>query len=425
MDLPLELIFKIAGELDSKSLHNLCCANAGLHNRLWENRSFWNYKCLKSYGRIKFKHQLSMRKLYFTFQQIISFGRNRYGELGVSVDNSNQQINCLGIRAKKVFAKGSCSFAIDHNNNVWGWGKNTNGQLGVPDLEKGSELFFKTFLRGLGLPANDTIDKPVKLDFKVKELAIGDNHTIFRRMDDTLWSCGINDNGQVGIRYIKHSRTPRFAAANVKKIAAGGYHSIYTDKKKIVWGCGNNEYWQIGTRGKHCFQKPVSSNMRAIKVAAGLVHTVIIDTNNHVWVTGYNDHGQLGIPTVPHITRFVKNGLKAKSIAVCDDHNLAIDRSGTVWVWGNNSYGQLGTGNYQSYDQPHKLAIKAKHIATGKKHSILIDLHGEVWVCGNNKHHQLTISAPRINVWTKIPHIIAKDVAAGSNHSLIAGTIIV
>jgi alpha-tubulin suppressor-like RCC1 family protein len=116
-----------------------------------------------------------------------SWGLNNYGQLGLSgfpmtlgseKDEPVEIQTFSNIRIKQIFASGNSSFALsDGGNNVYGWGDNRNGQLGlnymrsekvqVPKLIEFTEKVlneivvlqtkdgFKTFLAELYRPASN------------------------------------------------------------------------------------------------------------------------------------------------------------------------------------------------------------------------------------------------------------------------------
>ena len=79
------------------------------------------------------------------------------------------------------------TFCIDNAGNLWGWGCNTSGQLGVGS----SGNYFATPQLVSG-PAFD--GGPA-----VTQVSSGADHLMFLRADNSLWICGANASGQLGI----------------------------------------------------------------------------------------------------------------------------------------------------------------------------------------------------------------------------------
>jgi alpha-tubulin suppressor-like RCC1 family protein len=79
---------------------------------------------------------------------------------------------------------------------------------------------------------------------------------------------------------------------------AHAVHIIKADN--TVWGAGANQSGQLsngGTIKKYDFVQSLDSNSNAISalaVAGGALHTAVIKSDNTVWTVGYNNYGQLG-----------------------------------------------------------------------------------------------------------------------------------
>ncbi|KAI4890058.1 hypothetical protein NFI96_017205, partial [Prochilodus magdalenae] len=70
--------------------------------------------------------------------QIFSWGQNKYGQLGLGLEGpgvSTPQViqSLLGIPFAQIFAGGAHSFALTLSGTVFGWGRNKFGQLGLND----------------------------------------------------------------------------------------------------------------------------------------------------------------------------------------------------------------------------------------------------------------------------------------------------
>lgn len=70
--------------------------------------------------------------------QVFSWGQNRYGQLGLGVNEqsiSTPQIiqSLLGIPFAQISAGGAHSFTLTLSGAVFGWGRNKFGQLGLND----------------------------------------------------------------------------------------------------------------------------------------------------------------------------------------------------------------------------------------------------------------------------------------------------
>lgn len=78
--------------------------------------------------------------------QFFTWGQNSYGQLGLGKEcpsqASPQRVKSLdGIPLAQVAAGGAHSFALSLSGAVFGWGKNSSGQLGLSD-ERGMKVMF-------------------------------------------------------------------------------------------------------------------------------------------------------------------------------------------------------------------------------------------------------------------------------------------
>ena len=84
----------------------------------------------------------------------------------------------------------------------------------------------------------------------IKQIACGEGHTFIIKNDGSLWSCGYNNKGQLGLGDTTNKTTFTQVTTNinndVKQIACGGRHTVILKTDGSVWSCGDNEYGQLG-----------------------------------------------------------------------------------------------------------------------------------------------------------------------------------
>ncbi len=113
-----------------------------------------------------------------------AWGANYAGQLGNGTSNDSNvpiQVSALsGVTA--IAAGGEFSLALRNDGTVWGWGRNVDGQLGT------------------GIHT-DSSNVPVQMGVLsgITAIAAGGSHTLALKNDGTLWSCGDNYRGQLGI----------------------------------------------------------------------------------------------------------------------------------------------------------------------------------------------------------------------------------
>jgi regulator of chromosome condensation len=127
-----------------------------------------------------------------TCGKVFGWGDAESGKIGRMLNTRNKMVQALKI--EKVGAKNACdifcgnqhSFYINDKNQVFAWGLNNHGQLGI-----GSK--FNT-----SVPTHIKDLDPIEGDYVV-EVAGGEHHSIGRTKDGLVYCWGRNDEGQLGI----------------------------------------------------------------------------------------------------------------------------------------------------------------------------------------------------------------------------------
>ena len=136
----------------------------------------------------------------------------------------------------------------------------------------------------------------------INQIACGGYHTFIIKNDGSVWCCGYGGNGGLGLNSTTAQKTFVQVTTNisndVKQIACGHYHTVIIKNDGSVWSCGDNDHGQLGlgntTPQKTFTQVTTNINNDAKQVVCGHYHTYIIKKDG-VWVCGYNSDGQLGL----------------------------------------------------------------------------------------------------------------------------------
>ena len=138
---------------------------------------------------------------------------------------------------------------------------------------------------------------------EIKQIACGDYHTFILKNDGSVWSCGKNSSGQLGLG----TTTDRSIFTqvtidindDVKQIACGSNYTFILKNDGSVWSCGINVYGQLGLGNnttKNTFTQVTTNINNDVKqLACGENHTFILKNDGSVWSCGENDKGQLGL----------------------------------------------------------------------------------------------------------------------------------
>jgi len=240
----------------------------------------------------------------------------------------------------------------------------------------------------------------------VKQIAVGDYHTLYLTNDGKVKASGFNNYGQLGFGDNDKRNLPTEIPnlENVVAIAAGANFSVFLLGDKTVKVCGFNPYANGGLGfgyaedyEEHPIQ-PIQTLSPVYPNQEDAVTTFLIPT---------------AIPDVSNI----------KDIAAGDDCILLLNETGKVYGIGSNGDGQLGLGAaisaaYTPIQIPGLDPVDK--IATESKHTILLMSDKTVRSCGQNNSGELGLGD---NLKRYIPTLIpfignVIGVVAGSGHSV-------
>lgn len=343
-----------------------------------------------------------------TSGNIWTWGKNNKGQLGLHnttprnvpqmVPDENGKPNSN--KFKKVSAGGEHSAAIDMSGQVWSWGSNNHGQIGIGTMNEMQWQITKT------KPFVDNVDKK---EYKAIDIDCGGDHTLARDTDQYMWSWGRNTEYQLGG---ETDNSDQWAPVSFRRpgwsplsqIAAGGQHSEVVSVDGSAAGFGSNEFTQAGNAAQNHWdrafrfpsargfsgvtQLPFRSNRvldenglewspapygKAKYVTAGYYHSLGIaqDSNNssstyQVWGWGKNEKGEIGSDAHTNYERTVQGYPAISSSATARDFKtlaagkkftVGLTNSGKVYTWGANDKGQLANGSNNGDKQTNPTSI--------------------------------------------------------------------
>ncbi|OZG50417.1 InlB B-repeat-containing protein [Bombiscardovia coagulans] len=298
-----------------------------------------------------------------------------------------------GVRFLKVSAGYNHSLAIDTDGNLYGWGYNSNGQVGN------------------GAAGLEPVGTPVRINTNIKfsNVSAGGWHSLAVSTDGEVYGWGLNTDGQVGNQSTAVQLTPtpidratnKEALTGVKftSVSGGGWHSLALDTNGKVWAWGADKYNQLGDGSNISQWHPVrvKSDISFTKISAGQFHSIGLDTSGKAYAWGSNNYGQLGDGTnTPRTTPTpvkVDSGTRFKDISAGFNHSLATGLGGYRWSWGTNAQGQLGSGDTVNKTEPVQISTspEMKTSTAGNGHSVSLDMDGKLQAWGRNDESQLGI----------------------------------
>ena len=269
-------------------------------------------------------------------------GQNGAGALGLG--DETYRANFEQVPGSTSWAKVSggsdFTWAIQRDGSLFCTGNNQYGQLAQNDLVKRSSF-----------TQENSLSTWLDLD-------CGRRHAIALKSDGTLWGCGQNFYGELGINSsglgaVTKVMTQEISLSVWRCISAGTGQSFAIKNDGTLWCCGFNTSGQLGlddlTNRKVFTQVGTDTNWDS--VSCGAAHTIARKTNGTIWATGYNNNGQLGLGDNDNRKVFTQVGTDAdwSSIIRCGwNFTLAVKNDGSLWGTGANGYAQLGLGTNDS-----------------------------------------------------------------------------
>lgn len=199
------------------------------------------------------------------------------------------------------------SLMIDFLGNVWSFGHNEYGQLGLLASTKNS-----TNSRN-----NKIIRTPTQIsNFKAEDISAGKYHSLIIDKSNNVYSFGSNSNGQLGLNDYVNRRMPTLIKNNdknvtAKKISAGKNHSLIIDLNNVVSVFGKNNFERLKIKDS-------------------------VDENKHIHPTDGEENLRAGEEDDENINNIYPLGFKAREIYAGKHHNLIIDLDGNIQSLGNN-----------------------------------------------------------------------------------------
>ncbi len=283
--------------------------------------------------------------------QVYGWGDNTYGELGNGTTSttpvSTPTLASLpaGTVATAIAVGDDDAFALTSTGQVYAWGFNLDGELGIGSTTSASTPTLVT------LPAGTVITA----------ISAGFIHTLALTATGQAFAWGLNNVGQLGNPSASASvptSTPVAvsvpAGTSLSAVSAGYDHSLALTTTGQVLAWGDNTYGELGngatstTAVKSPIGATLPAGVLASSVSASFNDSLAVSTTGTVLTWGENQDGQLGNgttttgPTPSAVTLPV--GATAASAVGDGDHVSVLTSDGHLYAWGDNTYGELGNG---------------------------------------------------------------------------------
>jgi len=361
--------------------------------------------------------------------ELLAWEDNEDGHLELE-DNANQSAPAHARNANtgagnwaSVSAGYVNTIAITTNGELWAWGANWDGGLGLGDT------VHRNTPRRVGDASNWASSS--------SNLAAGDrdwasSHTLAITTTGELWAWGLNLHGQLGLGDTASRNAPTRvdSASNWASVSVGFAHTVAITTSGELWAWGRNQVGQLGLADTANRDTPerVGSASNWASVSAGSSYTLAVTTNGELWAWGDNWRGQLGLGDTVHRntpTR-VGNASNWASVSADDDHTMAITTTGELWAWGGNASGQLGLGDTVHRNTPTRVGSASNwaSVSAGSSYTLAVTTNGELWAWGSNWEGRLGLGdTANRNAPTRVGSASNwASVSAGWNHTVAITT---
>ena len=332
-------------------------------------------------------------------------------------------------RATSIAVSGSHTCVTRSDGSVRCWGKNGEGEIGLPPASSETCMIGQDSFECVKSPHDPHV--PVN----VIALGLGDQHSCAIG-DDKVYCWGANDSGQFGNGDAGDAYAPVEITARAGAIAiAGGNTHTCSLANGTVSCSGGNAEGEVGNGATTRLATPFAAKTGANALGTGFVNSYALVTGV-VWGWGDNATRQIDNSTTdPRTSPIALGGIAgATAIAGGTGHACAVLTNQSAMCWGANPNGQLGRNSVSAEEGPGAVTVvtgisevsagtnhtcvrrtdntvlcfgegyglgatlvtlpgPAAHIASGSYHDCAVLVDGTAWCWGWNAYGQLGTGA--------------------------------
>ncbi|UCC71426.1 MAG: hypothetical protein JSV86_13650 [Gemmatimonadota bacterium] len=271
---------------------------------------------------------------------------------------------------------------VASNGEIYCWGLNESGQLGLGDAISGGTPF------------------PVRSELEFTSLGSGGEHTCALALGGDVYCWGRNSYGQLGDRSGTSSTVPVRVAGegDFATVRAGGDHTcgLKADGTAFCWG--RNDLGQLGNGSKDNRTTPTAVYGDHVfqTLDAGGLHTCGVTTDFVGYCWGDNSSGQLGdgtnLQSDTAVAVVAVDAVQFGRVTAGGEHSCAIAPDNVAYCRGANSFGQLADYSTDPSNVPVRVGggFLYDEIDSGPTHTCADVAFSEVLMCwGHNQVGEL------------------------------------
>ena len=361
------------------------------------------------------------------------------GELGTGTfEEKLDPVMLETIKGKTVVELKACesnAVAITDTGDLFVWGRNREGTLGIGTQDKSSAV-------------------PVKVGAlegeRIETAAVGSNHVLAVTTQGHVYHWGklhrVASQGENREYFGVSVKMTGLAAseedestARKRRLLDKSHRAYYANK-----GGRGNEGGADQETGEHetnmdfgnfhaylqrtplLIEELALASIRITKVAAGYGFSLLVTDQGHVWSLGINEKFQLGLghrfnQEKPQLIKhLIASNAVITDVACGQQHSIAMDNNKKLWSWGLGVFGQLGHSSLRDEPVPRAIVsftlnqttavpvddgdpnpiqvatdiqeasknITIAQIACGSHHTLALDTEGRIWSWGSSEYGQ-------------------------------------
>ena len=356
----------------------------------------------------------------FDPHSLYTWGRGHYGNTGINVGGPS------GNRSSPTQVPGSWTVLVDGSQGNFMLGIKNDNTLWSWGAGDHGELGTSSQLRS---------SSPVQIPGTTWDQVTGGERIVnARKTDGTMWTWGQGSEGKTGHNNQTSLSSPKQIPgtdwAHVSCFQTG-MHAIKTNG--TLWTWGENGYGAGGTQlPSRSSPIQVGTDTTWSKITGAWFGNYAVKTDGTLWAWGENEYGQTGNNRLPNTTSGVSSPMQIPGTWDTTDFGRTggrssgyiIDSNGNLFAMGNNGDGQLGLNNKTNRSSPTQVPGSWKAVRGCHDSVVAIKTNGTLWAWGNNQWGEIG-NGPSGNSSRSSPMQIGTDtnwgIIGNSTETFMAG----